>query len=785
MNTPETFGDDAFAAAHAPEAILGDLNEEQRDAVTAPPLPVLVLAGAGSGKTRVLTHRIAWLCRTENLSPYSIAALTFTNKAAQEMRSRVEQLLGMSVSGMWFGTFHGICHRLLRLHHAAAGLPQTFQVLDAQDQRRLVKRVTQTLGLDEAHWPPRQSQWFINNCKEAGMRPASVQDLGDDLSRRQLLRIYTAYEEARGKAGLVDFAELLLRALELLRDNAELQTHYRERFRHILVDEFQDTNALQYALIRVLAGADIPVFAVGDDDQSIYGWRGARIENLHTFTKDFARAQVFRLERNYRSTATILEAANALIGHNRGRMGKSLWTDSGAGAPITVFAAFNELNEAAFVVERLRAWAGHKRRYSEAAVLYRSNAQSRVIESALIAEDIPYRIYGGLRFFERAVVKNALAYLRLMMSRQDDPSFERVVNFPPRGIGERTLGRVRAAAQAQGGSLWAAALSLLKRANSGGADNSGGNGNAAGNDSGVGVSENAQGNDGGNDSGGNDNSKRANENALGGRAANALGGFCDLIENLAGDSARLSLAEMAEQVAGLLAAHYRKDNSEAARTAVENLEEFTAAAREFERLWRDDEDEQSVADGFLAHAALEAGEGQGGANEDCVQLMTLHSAKGLEFPSVTIVGLEEGLFPHERSLAGGDSVEEERRLCYVGITRAREELALSFAETRNRGWGQTACNEPSRFLGEIPPPLMAEVRPRLHIARPPRTPGAAHAGAVREGGLQIGQSVEHKKFGRGVVIACEGAGEHARAHVRFERAGPKWLMLMWADLKVL
>lgn len=784
MNTHETFDDDdAFAAAPAPEAILGDLNEEQRTAVTAPPLPVLVLAGAGSGKTRVLTHRIAWLCRTENLSPYSIAALTFTNKAAQEMRSRVEQLLGMPVSGMWFGTFHGVCHRLLRLHHAAAGLPQTFQVLDAQDQRRLVKRVTQTLGLDEAHWPARQSQWFINNCKEAGMRPESVQDLGDDLSRRQLLRIYTAYEEARGKAGLVDFAELLLRALELLRDNAELQTHYRERFRHILVDEFQDTNALQYALIRVLAGADIPVFAVGDDDQSIYGWRGARIENLHTFTKDFARASVFRLERNYRSTATILDAANALIGHNRGRMGKSLWTDSGAGAPITVFAAFNELDEAAFVIERLNKWAGRKRRYSEAAVLYRSNAQSRVIESALIAEDIPYRIYGGLRFFERAVVKNALAYLRLMMSRQDDPSFERVVNFPPRGIGERTVGRVRAAAQAQDSSLWAAALSLLKRGN---IAKSAQGGSGGGSDGSGGV-ENAQG--GGGSSGNGNNSKAAVENALGGRAAGALGGFCDLMENLACDSARLSLAEMAGQVADLLIAHYRKDNSEAARTAIENLEEFTAAAREFERLWRDDDDgEQGVADAFLAHAALEAGEGQGGANEDCVQLMTLHSAKGLEFPSVTIVGLEEGLFPHERSLAGGDSVEEERRLCYVGITRAREELALSFAETRNRGWGQTACNEPSRFLGEIPPPLMAEVRPRLHINRPARTPhtqGAPGAGGVREGGLQIGQSVQHRKFGRGVVIACEGAGEHARANVRFERAGAKWLMLMWADLKVL
>ncbi len=771
MNEHETSdaAADGFGAAHAPEAILADLNEEQRTAVTAPPLPALVLAGAGSGKTRVLTHRIAWLCRTENLSPYSIAALTFTNKAAQEMRSRVEQLLDMTVSGMWFGTFHGVCHRLLRLHHADAGLPQTFQVLDAQDQRRLVKRVTQTLGLDEAHWPARQSQWFINDCKEAGTRPASVQDLGDDHSRRQMLRIYTAYEEARRNAGLVDFAELLLRALELLRDNAGLQAHYRERFRHILVDEFQDTNALQYALIRVLAGADIPVFAVGDDDQSIYGWRGARVGNLHAFTKDFARVQVFRLERNYRSTATILDAANALIGHNRGRMGKSLWTDSGAGAPITVFAAFNELDEAAFVVERLRAWAGRKRRYSEAAVLYRSNAQSRVIESALIAEDIPYRIYGGLRFFERAVVKNALAYLRLMMSRQDDPSFERVVNFPPRGIGERTLGRVRAAAQAQNASLWAAALSLLKR---GGGD--GGNNSAA-------------------------------ENALGGRAAGALGGFCDLIENLACDSARLSLAEMAGHVADLLIAHYRKDSSEAARTAIENLEEFTAAAREFERLWRDDDadGEQSVADAFLAHAALEAGEGQGRADEDCVQLMTLHSAKGLEFPSVTIAGLEEGLFPHERSFAsaslsaGGEGVEEERRLCYVGITRAREELALSFAETRNRGWGKTACNEPSRFLGEIPPQLLAEVRPRLHIARPPRTArtaraahaahtGAAAAGAgAREGALQIGQSVEHKKFGRGVVIACEGAGEHARANVRFERAGDKWLMLMWANLKTL
>ncbi len=725
------------------QTILQELNDEQRVAVTAEPLPALVLAGAGSGKTRVLTHRIAWLCQTDNLSPYSIAALTFTNKAAQEMRSRVEKLLDVPVAGMWLGTFHGLCHRLLRLHYQDAGLPQAFQVLDSQDQRRLIKRVTQTLGLDEAHWPSRKTQWFINGYKEAGVRASSVQELGDDVTRRQLLRIYTVYEETCHRTGLVDFAELLLRALELLRDNKELLQHYRERFKHILVDEFQDTNELQYALIRVLAGGEIPVFAVGDDDQSIYGWRGARVENLHNFAKDFAGVTTYRLERNYRSTATILDAANALIGYNRGRMGKSLWTDSGVGSRIVVFAAFNELEEAAFVVERLRAWSEHKLRYSEAAVLYRSNAQSRVIESALIAEDIPYRIYGGLRFFERAVVKNVLAYLRLMMSRQDDPSFERIVNFPPRGIGERTLGQIREAAQAQDCSLWAGAISLLKE----------------------------------------QGAELGGEKTLASRAANALGVFCDLIEKLAGDCARLSLPEMAEQVVNLLTAHYRKDKSEAASTNIENLQEFTAAAREFERSWRDQGDEElSVVDAFLAHAALEAGEGQGKAGEDCVQLMTLHSAKGLEFPSVTIVGLEEGLFPHERSSASAADLEEERRLCYVGITRAREELALSFAETRNRGYGKTTYNQPSRFLGEIPKELMEEVRPRLHIARPPRTPGG---GPPRGSGLRPGQSVQHKTFGRGVVIACEGAGEHARAQVKFERRGTKWLILKLANLEII
>ncbi len=730
-------GEERFGDARASDAqdLLRRLNDEQRVAVTSAPLPVLVLAGAGSGKTRVLTHRIAWLCRSENLSPYSIVAVTFTNKAAQEMRARVESLLDYPVSGMWLGTFHGLCHRFLRLHHGDAGLPRTFQVLDAQDQRRLIKRVTQALGLDEAHWPARRTQWFINDCKERGMRASSVQEPGDDANLVQLLRVYTAYERDCRRLGLVDFAELLLCALELLRDNADLLRHYRARFRHLLVDEFQDTNKLQYALIRVLAGDEIPVFAVGDDDQSIYGWRGARVENVRNFVKDFPRAATFRLERNYRSTATILDAANALIDHNRGRLGKSLWTDGDAGASIVVFAAFNEREEAAFVVDRVRAWAGRERRYDEIAVLYRSNAQSRVIESALIAEDLPYRIYGGLRFFERAVVKNALAYLRLMMNRRDDPSFERVVNFPPRGIGERTLGEIRACAGARKCSLWDAGIELLKG------------------------------------------------KELAARAANALRGFYDLLENLAGDGAPPSLPEMAARVAELLTAHYRKDKSEAALSSVENLEEFTAAARDYERAWRDEGDEElAVVDAFLAHAALEAGEGQGRADQDCVQLMTLHSAKGLEFPSVVIVGLEEGLFPHERASANETDLEEERRLCYVGITRAREELAMSFAETRNRGYGATTINEPSRFLGEIPRELIEEVRPRLHVTRPPRTRGAAPA---RASGIRPGQSVEHKTFGTGVVIACEGAGDHARAQVKFERAGTKWLILMLADLKVV
>ena len=730
-------GEGRFGDARASDAqdLLRQLNDEQRVAVTSAPLPALVLAGAGSGKTRVLTHRIAWLCRSENLSPYSIVAVTFTNKAAQEMRARVESLLDCPVSGMWLGTFHGLCHRFLRLHHGDAGLPRTFQVLDAQDQRRLIKRMTQALGLDEARWPARQTQWFVNDCKERGMRASSVQEPGDDANRAQLLRIYAAYERDCRRLGLVDFAELLLRALELLRDNAELLRHYRARFRHVLVDEFQDTNALQYALIRVLAGDEIPVFAVGDDDQSIYGWRGARVENVHNFAKDFPRAVTFRLERNYRSTAAILDAANALIGHNRGRLGKSLWTDGDRGAPIVAFAAFNEREEATFVVGRIRAWAERGRRYNEIAVLYRSNAQSRVIESALIAEDLPYRIYGGLRFFERAVVKNALAYLRLMMNRRDDPSFERVVNFPPRGIGERTLGEIRACAGARECSLWDAGIELLKG------------------------------------------------RELASRAANALRGFCDLLENLAGDGAPPSLPEMAARVVELLTAHYRKDKSEAALSNVENLEEFTAAARDYERAWRDDEDEEpSVVDAFLTHAALEAGEGQGRADQDCVQLMTLHSAKGLEFPSVVIVGLEEGLFPHERSSANETDLEEERRLCYVGVTRAREELAMSFAETRNRGYGATTINEPSRFLGEIPEELIEEVRPRLHIARPPRTRADA---APNNLGISPGRSVEHKTFGRGVVIACEGAGDHARAQVKFERAGTRWLILMLADLKVV
>ncbi|HSP00672.1 MAG TPA: DNA helicase II, partial [Thioalkalivibrio sp.] len=602
--------------------LLDSLNPAQREAVSADAGPLLVLAGAGSGKTRVLTHRIAWLIQVEGLYPHSILAVTFTNKAAAEMRGRIEALLGMPVQGMWVGTFHGLAHRLLRAHWQDAGLPQGFQILDSDDQLRVVKRVHKALELDEARWPPRQSQWFINARKDEGVRPQSMEDSGDPVNR-QMVRIYTAYEAACKRAGVVDFAELLLRALELLRDTPALLEHYRARFRHILVDEFQDTNAIQYGWLRLLAGSRIPVFAVGDDDQSIYGWRGARIEHIQHFSRDFPGTRTVRLEQNYRSTGNILQAANALIEHNDGRLGKNLWTEDSEGAPIALYAAFNEQDEARFVAGRIEEWAREGHRYSEAAILYRSNAQSRVFEESLIQARIPYRVYGGLRFFERAEIKDALAYLRLVASREDDTGFERVVNQPARGLGERTLAQIRDRARERDVSLWAASADLL-------------------------------------DQGG-----------LTARAGNALRGFLMLVDGLAEGCRDLPLHEQAEHViihSGLRDL-YGAEKGEKAQARVENLDELVSAARGFEYDPETHGDMDTLT-AFLAHAVLESGEGEGGAQEDCVQLMTLHSAKGLEFPLVFMSGMEEGLFPHRMSVEEPGRMEEERRLAYVGITRA-------------------------------------------------------------------------------------------------------------------
>jgi len=711
--------------------ILDALNDAQREAVTGEQVPMLVLAGAGSGKTRVLTHRIAWLITVEGVSPHGVLAVTFTNKAAREMRNRIDGLLGMPAAASWVGTFHGLAHRLLRIHWQEAGLPQSFQILDSDDQYRLIRRILRSMELDESRWAPREIQWFINGQKDEGLRPQHI-DTADDPNRQQMVRVYEAYQEACDRAGVVDFAELLLRAHELWLNNESLLAHYRNRFRHLLVDEFQDTNRIQYAWLRLLAGDTGVPFVVGDDDQSIYRWRGARIEHIHRFEKDFPRSKVIRLEQNYRSTGTILSAANALIANNQSRMGKNLWTEGSDGEPIRVYAAFNERDEADFVVGRIRQWVTQGNNRSEAAVLYRSNAQSRVLEEAFFNAQIPYRVYGGLRFFERQEIKDALAYLRLMENRADDPSFERIVNTPTRGIGARSIDIVRSYARANACSMWRAAGACI--------------------------------NDG-----------------LNPRAARSMHAFMNLIEMLAADAGPLALQEqvdLAIQSSGLIA-HYRKEKGERGEARIENLEELVSAARGFEP---DEEDGMTPLAAFLSHAALEAGEGQADAWEDCVQLMTLHSAKGLEFPLVFICGMEDGLFPHQRSIADPGGLEEERRLCYVGATRAMSELYFTYAEQR-RLHGMDNFGTPSRFLNEIPATLIEEVRPQVRVARPLQS--ARFATEPVPGGLRLGQRVRHAKFGEGVILNVEGQGAHARVQVNFEQPGTKWLVLAYANLEVM
>jgi DNA helicase-2/ATP-dependent DNA helicase PcrA len=713
--------------------ILEGLNEAQRQAVTAPPGNLLVLAGAGSGKTRVLVHRIAWLATVEQAPSWSILAVTFTNKAAREMRHRIEHLLGQPVGGMWVGTFHGLAHRLLRAHWAEAGLPESFQILDSDDQFRLMKRVIRNLDLDDKRWPPRQAQWFVNARKDEGLRPQHL-DPGDDAYLRQMQRVYQQYQQLCERSGLVDFAELLLRAQELWRNRADLLEHYRERFRHILVDEFQDTNTIQYAWLRLLAGPRDNLFVVGDDDQSIYGWRGARVEHVQSFLDDYPDTRLLRLEQNYRSTANILGAANALIANNASRLGKNLWTAGGEGEPVGLYAAFNEVDEARYVAERIGRFVEQGHRRSEAAVLYRSNAQSRQLEEVLIQAGIPYRVYGGLRFFERAEVKDALAYLRLLTNRDDDPSFERAVNMPPRGIGERTLDLLRARARESGWSLWRAAHDAVQ------------------------------------------------SSALPKRSGNALLKFLTLVQELCDRVRELELADGVAKVitATGLPEHYQKSKDGRGVDRIENLDELVNATRELTG-----DGDQEVMDelaAFLSHAALEAGEGQGDPDQDCVQLMTLHSAKGLEFPLVFLVGMEEGLFPHRLSAEDPQRLEEERRLCYVGMTRAMRQLSLCYAESR-RLHGQEEYHRPSRFLGEIPRQYLHEIRARPQISRPLYRPGEGLANARETTGFSLGQQVTHPKFGEGVVLSAEGQGGSARVQVNFASVGSKWLVVAYANLQ--
>ena len=713
---------------------LDTLNDKQRAAVEAAPGAVLVLAGAGSGKTRVLTHRIAWLLEEQGESPYAILAVTFTNKAAAEMRHRIEDLVHGPVNRMWIGTFHGLAHRLLRAHYQEAGLPEGFQILDSDDQQRLVKRILKSLQLDEKRWSPRQAVGYINAKKDEGLRPQHI-DAGYHPVEKTFLQIYQAYQEACDRAGLVDFAELLLRAHELWLKQPHLLRHYQQRFRHILVDEFQDTNAIQYAWIRMLASDGSHIMIVGDDDQSIYGWRGARVENLQKFLDDFPGAQTIRLEQNYRSTSTILSAANALIAHNAERMGKELWTEGATGEPISLYCAFNELEEARYIVGRIKQHLDGGGALSDCAILYRSNAQSRVLEEALLHQSVAYRIYGGLRFFERQEIKDALGYLRLIANRHDDAAFERIVNTPTRGIGDRTLDIVRATARAEGITLWRACQRLLS------------------------------------------------ERGLAGRAASAVAAFISLIDQLEEEVMDAPLKRQADHVINHsgLRAMYEAEKGEKAEARIENLNELVTAAGSFGR--PEDSEEMSELNAFLAHAALEAGEGQADDNDDAVQLMTLHSAKGLEFPLVFMCGVEEGMFPSQMALDEGDRLEEERRLCYVGMTRAMQKLYITYAESR-RLYGRETFAKASRFIREIPQEHLDEVRLTTQVSQP-RQYNRFNQSEQRfnDTGFSLGQRVHHPKFGDGVIINYEGSGPQSRVQVAFDGMGVKWLVVAYARLE--
>ncbi len=714
--------------------LIDGLNDKQREAVAAPLQNALVLAGAGSGKTRVLVHRIAWLMQVEHASPYSIFAVTFTNKAAKEMRARVEQTIKASVGGMWIGTFHGLSHRILRAHHKEANLPESFQILDSDDQIRMIRRLLKAMNIDEKKWPAKQASWYISAKKDEGIRPHMIKPY--DPTEQMMQRIYAAYQDACDRAGLVDFAEIILRCYELLNTQPTLLRHYQQRFPHFLVDEFQDTNTIQYKWLKLLAGGDSHIMIVGDDDQSIYGWRGAKIENIKRFLTDFD-ADTIRLEQNYRSTANILKAANTLIANNSERMGKNLWTDGNQGEPISIYAAYNELDEARFIVGKIKQWLNDGNSLQDSAILYRNNAQSRVLEEALLQEGIKYRIYGGMRFFERQEIKDALCYLRLINNRQDDAAFERVINTPTRGIGERTLSSIRDCARSESLSLWYAAKALVEQKH------------------------------------------------LSGRAANAVNSFVELIDSIEDNIHEETLDKQTKftiQQSGLMAM-YQAEKGEKGRARVENLEELINATGQFEL--PDDEEFASPLAGFLSYTALESGESQAEEHEDAVQMMTLHSAKGLEFPLVFMAGVEEGMFPSQQSQEEAGRLEEERRLCYVGMTRAMEKLYVSHAESR-RLYGQEKYHSPSRFLREVPDECVEQVRIATKVTKPKTTGRFSNTISLEtfaDSGFSLGQRVRHHKFGDGTVLNYEGTGAQARIQVAFDDVGSKWLVTCYAKLQ--
>ena len=717
--------------------ITASLNTPQKEAVTADLCHCLVLAGAGSGKTRVLVHRIAYLMAAYQVSPYEILAVTFTNKAAAEMRGRIEALRGIPIHHMWVGTFHGLAHRLLRAHWHEAALPQTFQIIDSEDQLRLLKRIHRAMDLDEASWPAKQTQWFVNKHKEQGHRANQVAANEADYTTDTLRRVYSEYEAVCARSGLVDFTELLLRSFEVLQNNEAVRMHYQQRFSHVLVDEFQDTNAIQYRWLKALAGEHSFLMAVGDDDQSIYSWRGAQVKNIHHFSKDFKEVKTIRLEQNYRSTKNILNAANTVIEENSNRLGKTLWTADDAGELITLFEAYNEREEAKQVVAEIKQLIRQDYELNDFAILYRSNAQSRILEEYFIEAQIPYRIYGGFKFFERAEIKDALAYLRLLVNRHDDPAFERIINLPARGIGQTTLNKIRMMANENGASLWETTQQCVET------------------------------------------------HAFTARTENALLSFTQLIDRLSAETNHLKLVETVDFVltqSGLFAFN-EKDKTEKGLSRLENLKELISATAEF--VPSAEHENLSELEAFLSDVILESGEQQADAQTDCVSLMTLHAAKGLEFPVVFIVGMEEQLFPHKMSMGDHDRLEEERRLCYVGMTRAMKKLFLSCAEYRHLH-GQGHYHAPSRFLSEIPDKLLHRVRPKLTVkptaAYQARSANNRARRTSNEIGLSIGQRVTHPKFGSGVILDCEGAGESTRIQVQFETYGAKWLVFKFANL---